>query len=262
MPRYLDLLPIATAAARRAAAFIRGVERPRDPSTWARKGTSDFVTEVDRGAEEIIRDHLTHHGPSATIIGEELSPDMQGHGLRWIVDPLDGTTNYLHEYPAFAVSIAAVEDNRPVAGVVLDVARDLTYTAAAGHGAWLDDRRLGVSATSSPRDALIGTGFPFKHLELLPEYLRQFDAVLRATSGIRRAGSAALDLVDVASGRFDGFWELQLAPWDVAAGTLIVREAGGLVTDRTGATDVITHGSIVAGNPAIHDWLLRLLHRA
>lgn len=262
MPRYLDLLHVATAAARRAAAFIRGVERPRDPSRWARKGTSDFVTDVDRRAEQIIRDHLTKHGPAATIVGEELSPETPAHGLRWVVDPLDGTTNYLHEYPAFAVSIAAVEETHPVAGVVLDVARDVVYTAAAGHGAWLGDQQLTVSVISSPQDALIGTGFPFKQLDLLPEYLRQFDAVLRSTSGIRRAGSAALDLVDVARGRFDGFWELHLAPWDVAAGTLIVREAGGLVTNRTGGADVITHGPIVAGNPTIHAWLLDLLRRA
>lgn len=262
MPQYQDLLHLAVAAAARAGTFIRDAQRPRDPSAWARKGTSDFVTQIDRGAEDLITDHLTTHGPPASVMGEERSPDATTSGLHWVVDPLDGTTNYLHGYPAYAVSIAAVENGRPIVGVVLDVAREVTYTAARGAGAWLGREQLRVSTTAEPRDALIGTGFPFKHLDLLPKYQRQFDVVLRATSGIRRAGSAALDLVDVACGRFDGFWELQLAPWDVAAGTLIVREAGGLVTNAQGSTDVITHGSIVAGNPTMHRWLLECLQHA
>jgi myo-inositol-1(or 4)-monophosphatase len=201
--------------------------------------------------------------PDSRIVGEELTPEQEARreGLTWIVDPLDGTTNFLHTYPAYAVSIAAQMDAELVAGVVVDVYEDVEYYAAAGRGAWCNDERLRVSDVGDPALALIGTGFPFKSLDQLPQYLRQFTNILCSTSGVRRAGSAALDLVAVALGRFDGFWELSLAPWDVAAGTLLVREAGGHVTDTLGGTDVVRQGPIVAGNPEIHEWLLEILRR-
>ncbi len=221
----------------------------------------DFVTDVDRGAERIISDHLRTRFPDVPIIGEELSPDGAMTDLVWVVDPLDGTTNYLHDYPSYAVSIAALRDGVPGAGVVTDVVHDRTYTAISEGGAWCGDTQLNVSAPGDPSDALIGTGFPFKSPDLLPEYLRQFSAVMHGTSGIRRAGAAALDLVDVALGRFDGFWELHLAPWDIAAGTLLVREAGGIVTDTDGAPKPIRHGPVVAGNSTMHAWLLETLDR-
>jgi myo-inositol-1(or 4)-monophosphatase len=195
------------------------------------------------------------------IIGEELSPDAAMTDLVWVVDPLDGTTNYLHDYPSYAVSIAALREGTPVAGVVTDVVRDRVYTATHEGGAWCGDTRLNVSPAGDPSDALIGTGFPFKAPDLLPEYLCQFSAVMHGTSGIRRAGAAALDLVDVALGRFEGFWELHLAPWDIAAGTLLVREAGGVVTDTDGAPKTIRHGPVVAGNATMHAWLLETLDR-
>lgn len=261
MPEYHDLVPVAERAAERAAAFIRAAERPADPGAWRHKGRSDFVTEVDRGAEAIIADTLLAAVPDSVVVGEELSPDGAGADLVWVVDPLDGTTNYLHDYPAFAVSIAAVVDGRPRAGVVVDLGRGGTYTAVEGGGAWRGSQRLRASTIADPAAAILGTGFPFKHPDLLPTYLRQFAALLSASSGIRRAGSAALDLVDVAAGRFDGFWELVLAPWDVAAGTLLVREAGGVVTGLDGSDAVVRHGPIVAGNPAIHRWLLTTLAR-
>ncbi len=257
MWKYSDLVSVATDAAERAAAFIRGAERPADPAAWARKGLNDFVTEVDRGAEQIITEHILAAVPGSAVLGEELSPKAVAAELLWVVDPLDGTTNYLHGYPAYAVSIGAVVDGTLRAGVVVDVARGLTFTAASGAGAWCGDTRLRVSQVHDPAVALIGTGFPFKVPELLPRYLRQFAGIMGASSGVRRAGSAALDLVDVALGRFDGFWELHLAPWDVAAGTLLVREAGGIVSDIDGGADVIRHGPVVAGNPSIHQWLLR-----
>ena len=256
MSKNSDLLTIAVRAAESGAASIRSATRPRDPDTWDRKGLNDFVTEVDRTAERIIGDALLKDGPDAVILGEELTPDAGTEGLVWVVDPLDGTTNYLHGYPSYCVSIAGVIDGVPHAAVVLDVSRGGCYTAARGEGAWNGDTRLAVSAVTEPASALIGTGFPFKHPRALPEYADQLVRVLRTTSGVRRAGSAALDLVDVACGRFDGFWELFLAPWDVAAGTLLVRESGGFVTNTSGSTDVICHGSIVAGNPKIHAWLL------
>ncbi|MBI3081958.1 MAG: inositol monophosphatase, partial [Gemmatimonadetes bacterium] len=231
------------------------------------KGLLDYVTEVDRASEQLIAEALTRAVPGSEVLGEELSPQRARRAqsptlpsqLLWVVDPLDGTTNYLHGYPQYAVSIAALVDGQLVAGVVLDVERNLVYHATAGGGAWCDGERLAVSGVTEPSLSLIGTGFPFRSPHLLPRYLRHFTAISAATAGIRRAGSAALDLVDVARGRFEGFWELDLAAWDVAAGTLIVREAGGIVTDLAGSPDVVCQGSKVAGNPAIHAWLLELL---
>lgn len=255
MTDYSVLLPIAQRAARAAAAFIHGAERPENGQSWQRKGVSDFVTDVDRGAERIITEILSAELDEPVIMGEELSPTADGSGVIWVVDPLDGTTNYVHGYPAYAVSIAAVAEGLPRVGVVLDVTRNQCFHAVEGNGTWLDDTRQGVSNRSTPADCLIGTGFPFKHPQFLPAYLRQFTTILGRTSGVRRAGAAALDLAHVACGWLDGFWELSLAPWDIAAGALLVREAGGLVTNMDGSSHVIGHGSIVAGNPSIHAWL-------
>lgn len=274
MREYSQLADVAKAAAQQAAAYIRSAQRPPAGAEWSRKGLLDYVTEVDRGSERLIADFLTKGVPGSVVMGEELSPAAGEAGgapaaprapsappaaLLWVVDPLDGTTNYLHGYPQYAVSIAALVEGQLAAGVVLDVERNLVYHATAGGGAWRDGERLVVSTVNEPSLSLIGTGFPFRTPHLLPRYLRHFVAISAATSGIRRAGSAALDLVDVARGRFQGFWELDLAAWDVAAGTLIVREAGGVVTDLAGSPDVVCQGSKVAGNPAIHGWLLKLL---
>ncbi len=263
MVEYDDILALTLGTARQAAGYIRSVGHPPQPAAWGLKGTSDFVTQVDRRSEQLIAKMLLAEYPDSTVMGEELTPDRLGEdsGLLWIVDPLDGTTNFLHGYPAYAVSIAALVDGELIAGVVTDVSRNIVYHATAGGGAWCGERPLKVSDTSDPALALIGTGFPFKALDQLPQYLRNLANILCNTSGIRRAGSAALDLVDVSSGRFDGFWELSLAPWDVAAGTLLVREAGGVVTDTDGASDVVRQGPIVAGNPKIHQWLLEVLTR-
>jgi len=261
VPDATDLLSTALIAAQKAAKYIRSVEPPAGPGSWDLKGVSDYVTQVDRDSEAIITETLLSQYSDSTVVGEELAPatELVQHGVTWVVDPLDGTTNFLHKYPAYAVSVAALQDGHLAAGVVVDVHRDLVYGASAGGGAWFLDRQLRVSQIAEPKNALIGTGFPFKALEHLPSYLRQLGDILQSTSGIRRAGSAALDLVDVALGRFDGFWELSLAPWDVAAGTLLVREAGGLVTDTAGNNDVVRQGAVVAGNPAIHSWLLARL---
>jgi len=256
---HTDLLCLATAAAERGAEYVRSVERPADPAAWGLKGVSDFVTQVDRDTEALIANALLEGAPGSVVLGEELSPNAAAADLVWVVDPLDGTTNYLHQYPAYGVSVAAVSGGVLAAGVVVDVDRGITYHATAGGGAWQGERRLRVSQVSDPAHALIGTGFPFKVLHLLPRYLRQLTVLLERTSGIRRAGAASLDFVDLALGRFDGFWELYLAPWDVAAGALILREAGGVVTDLDGNEDVVRHGAFVAGNPAIHEWLLEVL---
>jgi myo-inositol-1(or 4)-monophosphatase len=260
---YNDLVKVAATAAGRAAEYLRGATQPAW-RTWTEKGRHDFVTDVDRASEALIAAALTREVPGSLVLGEELAPDLRvtASDVVWIVDPLDGTTNFLHGYPQYAVSIGCVVSGALCVGVVHDVVRDLEYRAWRGGGAWLGDTRLHVSPVTDPRRALIGTGFPFKDLEHLRAYLAQFAAVLGATSGIRRAGSASLDLADVAAGRLDAFWEQSLAPWDVAAGVVLVREAGGRMTRFDGSEDVMGHGSIVAGSPALHHWLIDLLRTA
>ena len=264
MRELKDLVDVARHAAARAAAELRRFT-PQATHHWTEKGPHDFVTDADREAEALITQALQRDVPGSAVVGEELSP----HGDRtaevvWIVDPLDGTTNFLHGYPQYAVSIGCVLRGALSGGVVHDVVRDVVYWGATGLGAWeakgeRAERKLQVSQVSEPRHALVGTGFPFKRLAALRQYLDQFAAVMGATSGIRRAGAAALDLADVAAGRLDCFWELTLAPWDVAAGVVLVREAGGTVTTLEGSRDVLQHGSVVAGNQTLQGWLRDLL---
>ncbi len=219
------------------------------------KDQRDFVTEVDRTSETLIASILRDATPHGRIVGEELSPDVVREGLVWIVDPLDGTTNFLHGVPIWAVSIAAAVDGVLEAAIVLDVPANEQFEAVRGHGAFLGGEPLAVSTIEAPEFALIGTGFPFKNIERIDEYQRQFAQIAGATSGIRRPGAAAIDLAWVAAGRFDGFWEQYLSAWDMAAGTLLVREAGGLVTDFEGNHDMLRHTSAIAGNPVMHSWL-------
>jgi myo-inositol-1(or 4)-monophosphatase len=257
------LLDIALDAARSAAAVIRDATSGRDRLVWETKGRSDFVSEVDKASESKISEVIARRAPDAFLLGEELSPEVLSRsGLVFIADPLDGTTNFLHGYPEYAVSIAAARNGELLAGVVINVPRGEEFTAAKGGGAYHDGERIRVSNLRDPGRALIGTGFPFKTLEKLPSYLEQFSLVMNGTAGIRRAGAAALDLSNVACGRFDAFWELVLAPWDVAAGVLMVQEAGGVVTDIEGNPPLLDAGSFVAGNPAMHAWLLQTIKRA
>ena len=258
-----ELLGIALEAARASARVIREATAGREKLVWETKGQSDFVSEVDKASEREITAIMTRRLPSASMLGEELTPTaMSGKGIVVIADPLDGTTNFLHGYPEYAVSIAIARDGVLCAGVVLNVARDEEFTARRGAGAFMNGKRIKVSTLREPQRALIGTGFPFKTLEKLPLYLDQFSLVVRGTAGIRRAGSAALDLSNVACGRFDAFWELVLAPWDVAAGILMVQEAGGIITDLNGNAPELHAEAFVAGNPAMHAWLLQTLRRA
>ena len=262
-PRDEELLAIAIEAARGAARVIRDATGGRAKLVWETKGQSDFVSEVDKASEREIAAIIKRRLPTASLLGEELTPTaIAGRGIVVIADPLDGTTNFLHGYPEYAVSIAIARDGAPSVGVVLNVARDEEFTARRGEGAYLNGKRIKVSSLREPGRALIGTGFPFKTLEKLPPYLEQFSLVMRGTAGIRRAGSAALDLSNVACGRFDAFWELVLAPWDVAAGILMVQEAGGIVTDLDGNAAELQAGAFVAGNPPMHAWLLQTVRRA
>jgi myo-inositol-1(or 4)-monophosphatase len=262
---YTGLLGVAIAAADAAAMVIRSGAAGTAGLVWREKSPADFVTEIDTAAEHAVREVVHRELPGAFIIGEELSPDSAAPaGIAFVVDPLDGTTNFLHGYPEYAVSIAVLIDGAAVAGVVLNVPTGDLATAIAGGGATMrsahgSSHPLRSSGVEDPARALIGTGFPFKHLHLLERYQAQFAEIVRATSGVRRAGSAALDLVDVAAGRFDGFWELVLAPWDFAAGAVIVREAGGVITNLEGEPPPLASSGIIAGNAHIHGWLLRLL---
>lgn len=224
------LLVTARRAAEAAAKVHREGRGRIDPAGWNEKGRSDFVTEVDVEAErqivELIRAEFPEHGVMAEE-GTDNSDDGAS-GIRWVIDPLDGTTNWLHGYPEYAVSLAAEDERGAVVALVLNSATGERFEAVRGGGAFLDGSPIQVSSVSNLPHALVGTGFPFKKLEVLADYLTTFERVLRNTSGIRRAGAAALDLCDVACGRLDAFFEYWLMPWDVAAGALIVQEAGGV----------------------------------
>jgi myo-inositol-1(or 4)-monophosphatase len=251
------ILATARAAAAAAAEVHRRYLRSFGAEAWGEKGWADFVTHVDREAEAVIVERIRADFPGHAVLAEEASTAPGASGPEasewlWVVDPLDGTTNYLHAYPMYAVSIACLHHGEPVAGAVLNTASGEEWYATRGGGAFWNGAPVRVSVIDRLDQALIGTGFPFKVQHFIPEYLVQLGAVLRVTSGVRRAGAAAVDLCHVAAGALDGFWELSLAPWDVAAGVLMIREAGGVVTRVGGSTDVIGPGSLLAGNAAIH----------
>lgn len=245
------------AAAAGAAQVIRERGANRHAIIWETKAHADFVSDVDRDAERTITETIVARHPDARILGEELSPAMTDRrGVVFVADPLDGTTNFLHGFPWYAVSIAALVDGELTAGAVLNVATGELFTATSGGGARLNGQPISVSPITDPIRSLIGTGFPFKNDQRVDEYLRMLPRIMRESAGIRRAGSAALDLADVACGRFEAFWELQLAPWDIAAGILLILEAGGIVTNIAGENCPIDHTSLVAGNPRMHAWLM------
>ena len=253
------LLATCVAAAVRASDVVRGAAEKLKEIHWEVKGPSDFVSRVDREAETALAEVIAQRHPDAVLIAEESSPKATAGALTFIADPLDGTTNFLHGFPWYAVSIAAVVGGESVAGVVLNVANGDLYTAAKGSGARRNGQPIHVSTIDDPGRALLGTGFPFKHREGIEPYLRVLPKLMQSAAGLRRAGAASLDLCDVACGRFDAFWEYQLAPWDVAAGILIIREAGGVVTHLDGSPARAVQSAFVAGNPTMHAWLLSQL---
>jgi len=254
------LLNIAVKAARRAGTVImRHLDRI-DRLTVETKSARDYVSEVDRVAEMEVVKVLQAAYPNHGILAEE-SGEQAGDEYVWIIDPLDGTTNFLHGYPQFAVSIALRHRGRLEHAVVLDPHKNELFTASRGDGAQLNDRRIRVSAVSDMDYALLGTGFPFKSHEYVEEWIRTFRSLLIQTSGIRRAGSAALDLAHVACGRFDGFWEFGLNIWDIAAGALLIQEAGGLISDFGGGQNFLASGNVIAGNTKIFPLLLADIQR-
>ncbi|MDB4914365.1 MAG: hypothetical protein JWM95_2009 [Gemmatimonadetes bacterium] len=255
------LLATCVAAAAKSADVIRDGANRRSSLTWESKGQFDFVSIVDRAAEAALAEVISSRHPDATLLAEEGSPNASAmQGLVFVADPLDGTTNFLHGLPWYAVSIAALVDGETVAAVVINAATGELYSATLGGGARRAGEPMRVSETTDPSRSLIATGFPFSRNEEIVRYLPMLPAVMRATAGIRRCGAAALDLADVACGRYEAFFELRLNAWDMAAGALLVRESGGVVTTIDGSPCPIAETSIIAGSPAMHAWLLHTLH--
>ncbi|MFN0183372.1 MAG: inositol monophosphatase family protein [Aquabacterium sp.] len=255
------MLNIAIKAARAAGAIINRAALDIERLQVSSKGPNDFVSEVDHAAENAIIDILLTAFPSHGILAEESgrTRGAQDSEYTWIIDPLDGTTNFLHGLPIYAVSIALAHRDQVLQAVVYDPARNDMFFASKGRGAFLNDRRIRVSKRTRLADTLIGTGFPFRRGDNFQRYVQMLETVMQHCAGMRRPGAAALDLCYVAAGWYDGFFEVGLSPWDVAAGSLIVTEAGGLIGNFTGDSDYLYQREIVAGNPKIYGQLVKLL---
>ncbi|MBA4349147.1 MAG: inositol monophosphatase [Thermodesulfovibrio sp.] len=225
------------------------------------KQASDFVTRVDMDSEMTIINTIKKRFPDHFILAEESIKETETDAFRWIIDPLDGTTNYIHGYPVFSVSIALQYRKEIILGVIFDPLKNELFSAEKGKGAFLNGHPINVSAVSTLQSSLITTGFPFRKKEFIDDYLKLFKNIFNKASDLRRAGSAALDLAYTACGRCEAFFEIGLSPWDVAAGSIIIKEAGGIVTDFGGGKDYFLTGNIVAGNPAVHEKILREVQR-
>ncbi|MBE3111503.1 MAG: inositol monophosphatase [Acidobacteria bacterium] len=257
------LMNVMLAAARKAGRSLARDFGEVEQLQVSLKGPANFVTAADHRAEEILHGELTRARPGYGLLMEERG-EIEGADRthRWIVDPLDGTTNFLHGIPIFAVSIALERDGDLVAGLIFNPVSHETFTAERGKGAYFNDRRLRVSARTELEDCVIGTGIPHSGRPGHPVFLRELEAIMASSAGVRRCGAAALDLAWTAAGRFDGFWERNLRAWDIAAGIVILREAGGYVSDTDGKDRMLKSGNVVAGNEAIHRKLLKLLKNA
>ena len=252
------MLNTAVKAARRAGNIINRAAQNIDILTVTQKAANDYVSEVDREAEAAIIRVISETYPSHSILAEESGASGNSEYV-WIIDPLDGTTNFLHGFPHYAVSIALSHKGVLSQAVIYDPVRNELFTASRGRGAYLNDHRMRVGKRSKLQGSLLGTGFPFKEFSVIDTYLAMFKDLAQKTSGIRRAGAATLDLAYVAAGRLDGFWEFGLAPWDMAAGSLLITEAGGLVGDFQGNSGFLETGNIVGGNPKLFSQLIQAL---
>jgi myo-inositol-1(or 4)-monophosphatase len=255
------MLTTAVKAARKAGGIINRASFDLDKLTVRSKRKNDFVSEVDHAAEEAIIGVLRDAYPAHGFLAEESGEKNARADYVWVIDPLDGTTNFLHGFPQYCVSIALLHKSVPQQAVVLDPTRNELFTATRGSGAFLNDRRIRVSRADRLEAALVGTGFPFRQIDNLERYVTMLKTMMRGTAGIRRAGAAALDLAWVAAGRMDAFWEIGLSPWDMAAGALLVREAGGLVGDFDGDDKYLDKGEIVAANAKVFAAMLAALKR-
>ena len=255
------LLNVMIRAAHKAARSLRRDYGEVANLQVSRKGPADFVSAADLKAEKVLREELSHARPDYALLMEESGASRSDSSAdrRWIVDPLDGTSNFLHGLPHFAISIALEERDELIAGVVFDPIKDELFYAEKGQGAFLNDRRIRVSSRTRPEDALIATGIPFLGHGDRPAFLAELDAVSAKVAGIRRWGTASHDLAYVAAGRFDGYWERDLSSWDIAAGIVLVREAGGYVSQIGGKPVRHDSPSILAANDALHPVLNRLL---
>jgi myo-inositol-1(or 4)-monophosphatase len=255
------MLNIAIKAARRAGAVITRASRNLDGLSVREKAANDYVSEVDKECEQIIIRTLLEAYPKHAILAEEsgASNTENKSEYQWIIDPLDGTTNFIHGFPQYAVSIALSHRGVVTQAVIYDPGKNELFTATRGAGAYLNDTRIRVSKRLQLKSALVGTGFPFKEHRHLDAYLAMLRDIMQHSSAVRRAGSAALDLAYVAAGRVDAFWELGLAPWDIAAGALLITEAGGVVSDLEGKADHLKSGNITCGNIKVHEELLQRL---
>ena len=251
------LLSIAVRAARSAGNIILRASTRLDRIKKIEKQPNDFVTDIDQLAEREIIQQIHYLYPHHGILAEEGGHIQGDDEYVWIIDPIDGTTNFIHGFPHFSVSIAIQYKGRIEHGVIYDPIKQELFTATRGSGAFLNDQRIRVSQQRRLAGSLIGTGFPFRHPELLDVYLEMFKKISVEAAGIRRAGSAALDLAYVACGRLDGFWEFKLSPWDIAAGAILIRESGGLISDFDGAAAFLETGTVVAGAPKVFKELLQ-----
>jgi len=255
---------VAREAARLPGELLRHRFRDTSRLQIETKGLRDFVTEVDRDAENLVVGYLRDRFPDHRILAEEsyskTGDEMKGGGsnYRWIVDPLDGTTNFIHGVPTFAVSVALEDESGLLAAAIYDPIHDETFHACRGGGAHLNGKPIRCSKVADPNDALIATGFPFRDFTRAEGYLRSFEGFMRTTAGVRRAGAASLDLAFTACGRYDGFWEVGLHSWDLAAGALLILEAGGRVTDVVGGDGYLESGDILAAGTPLHGVMLEV----
>lgn len=249
------MLNIAIKASRSASKIINQYLDHMDALDISEKSNNDVVTQVDKLCEQEIISHIHKAYPNHGILAEE-SGTTKGDDYTWIIDPLDGTRNFVHGFPQFCISIAVKHKDELEVAAIYDPVRQELFTATRGAGAQLNSRRIRVSKRKKLDECLIGTGFPFRDSQHFKPYMNSFERIFPQTAGVRRAGAAALDLAYVASGRLDGFWEASLKPWDMAAGVLIIKEAGGIVTDYQGNEDFMENGTVIAGNPRIQRKLL------
>ncbi len=255
------IVNIAVTAARNAGKIIMRAQDQMDTIQVIEKGRNDYASQVDRAAEEIIIETIKKAHPAHTILAEEsglLPGNGSGSDVTWIIDPLDGTTNFIHGFPQFCISIGVKQGDKIYHGVVYDPVRDELFSASRGEGARMNGKRLRVSNVEKLNKALLGTGFPFRDFSYLDDYLTFLKEIMPHCAGIRRAGAAALDLAYVAAGRLDGFWEFGLKPWDVAAGALFIQEAGGYITTIDGSPDILNGTSVLAAPPKVYQELTEL----